>query len=223
MNPSELSALKSDPWLLSLPAEARDELIAVTIIKRYKRGEVLIRKDEDTADLFGLLSGRVRISAATFSGSELVFTSVLPGDWFGEISILDGRPRTHDALAAKDSTLAIVPRAAISQLCKQNQLVHRALVQLLCDHCRLAFSAIDDFLLLTPEQRLVGQLLRLADYKTTQPIVRINQQELSSLVGVSRQSVSKVLKKWEQSKFISLGYNSIELISVEQLSNIIEK
>ena len=225
MRPLITNLLDNNSWLLSLPEEARSELLSVASFRRVGAGHVLFRQGDSCADLYGLLSGRIKIGAITYSGNELVINTKLPGDWFGEIAILDGKERTHGAEAVELSELVIIPKAAITQLNTKNRAIHDALIALICRHCRQAFSAIDDFLILTPEQRLASRLvnLNLIENKA-QPIkLKLNQHELSCLIGVSRQSISKILKKWEQNKFISRGYNSIEVLSIDKIQALIDQ
>ena len=117
-------------------------------------------KGEPADGLYGLLDGEVRVSASTFAGDQILFARLLPGQWFGEIAVLDEGARTHDSHAIVDSLLAIVPNHAIRRICERYPAVYHALVALLCEHCRLAFSAIDEFLVLSPEQRLSRRLLQ---------------------------------------------------------------
>lgn len=217
-----IKLLGSNAWLRSLPEEACKELLSASILKKVQAGHVLFRKGDSSADLYGVLSGRIKIGATTFSGEELVINTKIPGEWFGELSILDGKERTHGAVTLETSELAIIPKAAIVRLRQTNRDINDALVGLLCRHCRQAFSAIDGFLILTPEQRLASRLVKLIKGREPPIALKLNQQELSDLVGVSRQSMNKILKKWEQEEYINRGYNLIEVLSVEQIQALIE-
>lgn len=208
-------------WLNTLSESARNELIQSSTLRRFEAGQVVLRKGDPPGALFGVVSGRVRVCAATFSGEELVFTSVLPGEWFGEISILDGEPRTHDSYAVEDSELAVIPNQAIAKLIQADSAVYTALVQLLCSHCRQAFSAIDDFLLYTPAQRLAKLLIGMVD-SSAQTLVKLSQAELGSLIGVSRQTTNKILSSWEEQAFIRRRYGAIEISSPEGLAKLVD-
>ncbi len=222
MHPSALDALNPDSWFFTLPLIARAELTDSARIRRFQSGHILYRKGDNDGHLYGVLSGRVKAGASTYSGSELMLTSMLPGDWFGEISILDGLGRTHDAVAVEETELVVVPKASIQRLCQQKTVVRQALVQLLCSHCRQAFSAIDEFLLFTPEQTLATRLLRMNRGEESLTPIRINQQELSSLVGISRQSINKILKKWERQDWIRIAYGSVTIVTEQALLMLIE-
>lgn len=212
--------LDNDPWLLTLPEIERTSILSEIRIKRFSSGQILIRKGDDGGNLFRLLSGRVKAGATSYSGGEITFAILQPGEWFGEISLLDGRERTHDSTIIEDAELAIVPKDAINRLCRQYPQIYQAVVQLVCNHCRQAYAAIDAFLLFTPEQRLASRLLQLNQATNSSALIKIKQQELSGLVGVSRQSINKILKKWEALGWISLAYNSVKINASEELSEL---
>ncbi|MEM7360418.1 MAG: Crp/Fnr family transcriptional regulator [Pseudomonadota bacterium] len=222
MSASMPHKLIDNNWLNSLPESARKELIGSSRVKQFESGQVVLHKGDPPGSLFGVISGRVRVCAATFSGEELVFTSVLPGEWFGEISLLDGEPRTHDSYAVEDSELAVIPNHAISKLIKTEPAVYTALVRLLCSHCRQAFAAIDDFLLFTPAQRLAKTLLGLANNAESNSLVKLSQAELGGLIGVSRQTANKILSDWETRGLIKRRYGAIEIRSGEALSTLLD-
>jgi len=141
---------------------------------------------------------------------------------FGEISILDGLGRTHDAYAVEESNIAILPTNKLSALYQKHSSVYDALVQLLCLHCRQAFSAIDDFLLFSPEQRLAKRLINLSENIDDNRLININQYELSNLVGVSRQTINKILRQWQAKNLIVRKYGAIEIIAPSYLIDLIE-
>ena len=211
--------LASNEWLGSLPETAREELIKAAKVQRYHAGQRVQGKGEAADGLYGLLSGEVRVRASTYGGHEIVFTRLFPGNWFGEIAILDGGLRTHDAHATVESQLAILPKRPLLALCDQFPAVYRALVSLLCTHCRMAFSAVDDFLVYSPEQRLANRLLLAAEVPRKR--ISMSQEELGALIGVSRQSINKILRKWEQRGWILRGYRALEVMDVDSLRRLV--
>jgi len=217
-----VDTLNNDPWLLSLSEAARKELLASTIIKRFDANHVLFRRNDEPCYLYCILSGRIRSQASTISGNELMFTSLLAGEWFGEISILDGLGRTHDAVTVEDSVLAMIPKDVVIRLSQRDVTIYQALVALLCDHCRQAFDMIDYFLLFNPEQRLAVRLLKIHENVDPSSEIKINQDELSKLVGISRQSINKILKKWETDGWIRLAYSSVLIEKEAQLYDLIQ-
>jgi CRP/FNR family cyclic AMP-dependent transcriptional regulator len=213
-------ALDDNPWLAALPVDARAELISAAKIRRFGKNERVHNKGGEADGLYGLLRGEVRVSATTFSGDEIVFTRLSPGEWFGEIAILDGGLRTHDSHTAAASDIAILSRPVLLRVCGRHREVYGALVSLLCEHCRLAFSAIDEFLVYSPEQRMAGRLLERLPLAGN-PRVMISQMELGSLVGISRQSTNKILKRWELRAWIKRSYRGIDVCDTTALRGLL--
>ncbi len=209
-----MNALLNEPWLQNLPLHIRDELVKVIKKKTYTAHQMVQRKHSPADGLYGVISGEVRISATTLTGEEIVFTRITKGQWFGEISLLDGGVKTHDGYTTTSSELAMIPKKDILFLSDHFPELHSALVGLLCQHCRQAFKAIDDFLLFTPEQRMAKMLLTRFDYYKP---VNISQKEMGALIGVSRQSTNKILKSWEHKNWINRGYKVITVIQPQQL------
>ena len=90
---------------------------------------------------------------------------------------------------------------------------------LLCEHCRQAFAAVDDFLLLSPEQRLGKHIITELDSLESNRVM-ISQQELGALIGISRQSTNKILKSWENKGWIKRVYRGIEVVEYKSLRSL---
>ncbi len=205
------------PWLDTLSTDARTALLYKAKTKTFSPGQMVHHKNSPADGLYGVISGEVSIRSNTLSGEEIVFTRIIAGQWYGEIGLLDGGNKTHDGIATTASQLAIVAKPDILSLCQQYPCVHQALVLLLCQHCRQAFQAIDDFLLCTPQQRLAKWVLSHVD-----PAGRLNikQKELGALIGISRQSTNKILKSWQQLGGIHIGYGELRVLDADTLADI---
>lgn len=211
-----IEKLRQNAWLAGLSDNARDILLRAAKMRHYAASQRVLTKHAGPEGLYGVVSGEVRMSAATVNGGEVVFTRLRPGDWFGEIALLDGGDRTHDGHAAVDTNIAILPKQTVLQLCDQYPEVYKALVALLCLHCRQAFSAIDEFLLYTPTQQMARRVLHLVDIHA-QNVLPLSQSELGAMVGISRQSANKILKNWEASGIIQRQYGGIKILNISKL------
>jgi CRP-like cAMP-binding protein len=196
-----IERLINNPWLAELSPESRQSLLKIVRFRHYVEHQQVHNELSVADGLYGVVSGQVRVSATTQSGEELVFAQIFPGGWFGEIALLDGGQRTHDAHATMDTEIAILPKQAVIQIYEKHPDVYRALVKLLCEHCRQAFEAINDFLLLTPAQRMAKTILTRLEVSSGN-YLPVKQQELGAMIGISRQSTSKILKAWESQGLI---------------------
>lgn len=207
-------------WINQLPEEARFDIVTSALKRSYNTDETLFHKDDKADAFYGVLSGRVRISATTYGGGELFATVLMAGEWFGEISVLDGKGRTHDACALEPTEMLLLPMAKLQNLMVKHPSIYRALVEVVCEKIRVAYSVIDDFLMCTPKQRLAKRLIYLSDLSVGD--VKASQEELSQLVGISRQSASKFLKEWESQGVIERRYGLIQLQRRDALESLIE-
>jgi len=217
MNASQLT---DNAWINNLSKEARGKLIEIARYRRYVVNQQVHQKMSDSDGLYGVISGEVRVSATTFDGAEIVFTRIHPGDWFGEIGLFDGGVRTHDATATLETVMAVLPKDPLLAICDDYPDVKHAIVNLLCSHCRQAFSVIDDFLLFSPTQRLAKRMLSIADASNNLTL-SLSQQELGSLVGISRQSANKSFRRWEQQGLIQRGYGKIKILDREAIESLL--
>jgi CRP/FNR family cyclic AMP-dependent transcriptional regulator len=212
--------LNNNPWLISLPANAQVELIKMARFKHYVKDQLVHRKGSQADGLYCVISGEVRISATTLKGDIIVFTRVQTSSWFGEIALLDGGNRTHDGHASMDTIIAILPKQAVMQACQKYPDVYQALVTLLCMHSRQAFDAINDFLLFTPAQRMAKIILERLKASENKEL-KIKQEELGAMVGISRQSANKILKAWEIQGWIKRNYGGLSITHMHKLYEIL--
>ncbi len=217
----KIEQLSHTPWLTGLSPEARKKLLTIAKFRRFVTNQRVHSKASTADGLYGVISGEVRVSATTLSGEEIVFARISPGDWFGEIALLDGGRRTHDAIATIETEIAILPKQEIMNICDNYPDVYRALVKMLCAHSREAFNAIDDFLFFTPAQRMAKIII--AQLKITQGnCLPLKQKELGAMIGISRQSTNKILKKWESHGWIHRGYGQLKIINENKFIEMLE-
>jgi len=216
-----IEQLTDNPWLRELSSEAQESLLHIARFRRYAENQQIHSKTSTADGLYAVVSGQVRISATTPNGEELVFARIQSGGWFGEIALLDGGQRTHDAHAVVETEIAIFPKQAVIQIYEKYPDVYRSLVKLLCEHCRQAFNAINDFLLLTPEQRMAKNILIRLNTGSDN-YIPVKQQELGAMIGISRQSTSKILKSWEAQRWIQKRYGGLEILDINELQDLLK-
>jgi CRP-like cAMP-binding protein len=220
--PSEQQALRdalsSDTLLAALPAGDIDWMITRGKVLRHQAGDRVHAKCAASDHLYRVLSGAVRISSASAAGRETILKYYGPGDWFGYIGLLDGGPRTHDIHACGPCVVFSLPRQAFEQLLARNPALYPPLTAMLCALIRETFSAIEDHALLTLSSRLAKHLITLADiYGVDHPAgrligLRLPQEDLSMLLGSSRQTVNRLLADWAKQGWIEVHYSQIVIV-----------
>jgi CRP-like cAMP-binding protein len=203
-------ALLASAFFRSMRPEEIDEILAFATVRRFPRGATLMGKGDDGSSLMAVLAGRVRIGNVSADGKEVTLNVIGPGEIVGEIALLDGRPRSADAVATEDTTVVVVERKDfLPFLLRHGALVERLLV-VLCDRLRRTSGALEDIALFDVPARLARVLVKLADDygRPTEAGIRIglklSQRDLSNLVASTRESVNKQLRLWREAGTIDL-------------------
>lgn len=187
-----------------------------------------MRKNDIADGLYCLLSGKIRISNVNQEGKEMVLTWLESGTWFGEISLFDGLPRTHDAFAELETSLLVLPAAEFHTLLGQHPDLYPHFMKLLCQRIRATFSLLDESGGLTLKGQLSKRLLLLANglgqSDSVEPGKEINasQESLAHMLNSSRQTVNKLLQELQSEGTLSVHYGKIVLQDIERLSQLSE-
>ena len=214
--------LKSS-WFNELPDSIVDQLVAICKPKKLQASELLHRKNDPADGLYCVLSGRIRISNYTIKGKELILTWLQPGNWFGEISLFDGLPRTHDAHAEEETELLKIPATAFSTLLARQPELYPHFTRLLCQRVRATFSLIDETAALSLKGQLCKRLLLLGEGMEQQKSadspssLSLSQESLALLLNTSRQTVNKLLQEIQHENAIELHYGKIKILKYEKL------
>ncbi|MFT5677263.1 MAG: CRP/FNR family cyclic AMP-dependent transcriptional regulator [Paraglaciecola sp.] len=214
--------LKSS-WFSSLPDDVVNQLVSLSKPKKLTPGQLLHLKNDPADGLYCVISGRIRVSNYTLEGKELILTWLQPGSWFGEISLFDGLPRSHDAYAEEASELLKIPSRAFALLLAQQPNLYPHFMRLLCQRIRATFSLIDETGSLSLKGQLCKRLLLLADGlehqapKTEDLGLSISQESLALLLHTSRQTINKLLQELQQQKLLTVHYGRISLLDKSKL------
>ena len=209
--------LARTPLFSAIPAALLDELAARARMVRVESRAVLFSKGDPGDRLYLLASGVIRIGVLSPEGREVTYALIRPGELFGEIAVLDGGVRTADATAMEASELLAVDRADVVGFLNRHPVQALHLIAVLCERVRRADTLLEDVVFLSLPGRLAKHLLVLAETLGSRaapggpPRIRLSQQELADHLGISRESVNKVLSKWEQAGLVTLGRGQITL------------
>jgi CRP/FNR family transcriptional regulator, cyclic AMP receptor protein len=223
---SLLGVLRRNRWLRDLPEDCIQDMVALARLRQLEDGERLHAKDDPPDGLYGVLSGAMRISSTGADGREAVLTVLSPGNWFGEISLFDGLPRTHDAHANGHTELLMIPRQGFQQLLERRPELYPHFMRLLCRRLRLSFAMLEDSALLPLPSRLAKRLLMHAhNYGQTEEqdgraAIQLSQEALGLMLNSSRQSINKLLKRLEQAGWLQTSYGQIVILDEAALTRL---
>lgn len=215
--------LVQNPWLAGIDKALAMKLIQIGQLKNYAEGSVIHARNAKGDGLYCVITGRIRASNFTIEGKELVLTWLMPGSWFGEISLLDSLPRTHQTTAEQDSTLLHVSTSAFKTLVSKMPEIELIFIPLLCQRIRSLFSILEDAGTLTLKQQLVKRLLFLASElgnKTgdESAMLEVSQESLAMMLSTSRQSINKWLNELRDDGIIELQYGGIHIPNLASLT-----
>lgn len=212
-----LERLSDNVWFAALPHALRVQMVKQCELLRLQHGEMLFRQGDPPSNLYALVSGELKTSSLREDGREAILAVLEPGIWFGEISLIDGLPRTHDATAIGQVDVLLLPRAAFDALMQQ-AVFARAIAGLLAGRVRLLYGIVEDATLRSTRARIARRLLLLArgdmaGMAQLRPRVPVSQEGLAMMLGISRQTLSKELRLLADDGVIALGYGYIEVVS----------
>lgn len=226
---SERQNIESGPWFSKLSLPLQQAILSRATVRRLRDGVQLGSRGQPAEMWCGVAKGAVRIGSVSLSGKQITLSYMEPGTWFGDISLFDGLPHTHDANAHGETTLLCVRRSDFKDLLEQHPELPLALLRLNCRRLRLMFDAIEDLATRPLAARLAKQVLLLAkSYGIEQgEEIRIGlqlaQEDLAQLLGASRQRVNQELKGFEREGAVRVEPTRLVVLSRDKLMAIAER
>ncbi|MDO5624036.1 MAG: Crp/Fnr family transcriptional regulator [Pseudomonadota bacterium] len=227
----EREAINNGRWFSSLSPSLRHDILRCAYVKRYADGELICARGEPAEQWIACARGAVRVSSTTLTGKQITLTYVEPGIWFGDVAILDGERRTHDAYAHGDTTILCVARADFQKILREHSELYEALLKLQARRIRLLFGQVEDLNTLPLRARLAKQLSHLvrsygvpslSSYDEVRITLQLAQEELAQLLGASRQRVNQELKAMEREGIIRIEPAGLVVCDRDALLRIAE-
>jgi CRP/FNR family transcriptional regulator, cyclic AMP receptor protein len=220
----KLSLLRSHPLFRDLPSAVIEHLGSYMKTRRVARGTTIFAKGDPGAGLMGVLAGSVKVSVASADGKDIVLNVFREGDVFGEIALLDGRPRTADAAAMSDCELIVIERRDFVPFLSGHPDVMLKFIEILCSRLRHTSEQVQDITFLNLPTRLAKTLLQLTGAGEEGPAAKrkaaITQREISQMIGMSRESTNKQLRAWEKRGWIKLERGGVAVLAPDKLAVI---
>jgi len=226
---SERNTIESGSWFSKLSAPLRSDILSRAFVRRLNDDALLSCRGEPAEEWVGVAKGAVRVSSVSLSGKQITLTYVEPGTWFGDISLFDGLPRTHDATTHGETTLLVVRKPDFKDLLSRHSELYEALLRLNCRRLRLMFDVVEDLNTRPLAARLAKQILLLArSYGVAQgEEIRIGlqlaQEDLAQLLGASRQRVNQELKGFERDGAVRVEPTRLVILSKDKLLAIAQR
>jgi CRP/FNR family transcriptional regulator, cyclic AMP receptor protein len=220
---SESAYLKQVTIFSSLNDDEIRDLTTVAKTRRFRAGEVIFHRDDPGQVLYIIKEGKVKICLISTDGQELSLVVFGKGEYFGEFALLDGLPRSADAVALENVVCYTVQRNDFHNAIMKNPRIAIEVMEVLVKRLRSTDQQVEDLIFLDVYGRVAKKLLELSETYGTKVEngmridVRLTQQELASMVGASRESVNKVMGHFMDKGVISTDKHRITIHSLNDL------
>ena len=212
-------------FLAAMSESDREALAAHWSVRHYGGDEIIISHDEGGRDVFFVLEGRACATIYSESGRAVAYRDIESGDIFGELSAIDGRPRSASVVALTSVKAARLPEAAFRELVEGCPTFAWALLQHLSLQMRRMTERIQEFSTLVVRKRLIRELLRLAgdagdavDHLTIEPAP--THFELAGKISTHREAVSRQMSAFAKRGFIEKQGGRLTLRNLEAFRNL---
>lgn len=202
-----------------LQEAVRNRVASYSVIKAFPRGKAIFSKGDDGSALFVVSDGVVQMSVPSLEGKSAVYSHIGAGEVFGEIALLDGSPRTTDAVAFTACTLIVIERRDFLQALHDHPEIAMRIIELLCSRIRRTTTQVEDLMFLDLKRRVAKTLLIMSSGSMQE--LAITQSDLSQIVGMSREMVNRQLQVWDRDGWISLGRRRIGVLKPDCLEQLL--
>jgi CRP-like cAMP-binding protein len=201
--------------------ERETEIARAGIVERsFKANEYICMRGDQFEYWTGVVTGLVRIGNVSRTGKAVSFTGLTAGAWFGEGTVLKNEARRYDAVALRDTRLALMDRVTFFWLLENSVVFNRFLVGQLNERLGQFMALLEYGRMLDATGRLARCLASLFNpilYPEPNPYLEITQEEIGALSGISRQNANQCLKRLEKEGLLRLEYGGVTIVDLERL------
>ena len=208
------------PWLPRLTAEERAYAVSELQITEALPGDLVCRIGRPVTYWFGVVDGLLKMSGENADGQSVTFTGLPPGGWFGEGTVLKREAYRYNIQALRKSLVAGLPVDSFHRLLDQSIGFNRFVMNQLNERLGQFIAAREIDRMNSPDLRVARSLAALFNpvlYPGVGEMLRITQQELAYLVGLSRQRVNEALATLEAQGLIKIEYGGLRVLDLEGL------
>jgi CRP/FNR family cyclic AMP-dependent transcriptional regulator len=205
--------LRSVPLFASFSEEPLRMLTTVVTRRSVTRGTIIMAAGDPTDSLYIVLSGRLKVMMSDADGKEVILTILGPGEFFGEMGLIDDAPRSASVVAIEPCELLAINRRDFKKCLAENFEMSMAVMRGLVRRLREADRKIGSLALLDVYGRVARLLLDMSETVDGQKMVtkRLPKQDIAKMIGASREMVSRVMKDLQVGGFIEMRGSTIVL------------
>jgi CRP/FNR family cyclic AMP-dependent transcriptional regulator len=225
MNSQEIETIAAKVPLFScLSSMDRSAICRIMIHKQFSKGETIVHEDDDEGQtFFVIVSGRVHVAVITSEGKSAILATLKPGDFFGEMAILDGEPRSASVIASEDCTLLMLYRKMFLDILQRYPKITIQILVEMSRRIRRANKHINTLSLMSVYGRVADVLLQLAKdqgQRVREMIIvpnRPTHQVIADMAGTSRETVSRIISQLQKKHYIVIDGKKLVILNEEKL------
>jgi len=211
----KLEAVKSVPLFASLSSDQVNRIASLTTTKNYIKENVIFFEEDDGDSFFIINKGHVKVAKFSDEGKEFILSMLGPGDFFGDMSLLDGSPRSATVIALEDTQVTILRRTEFHAVLREHPAIAIQLLAELSNRIREANRKIGNLALLDVYGRLARTLIdfaksegkELSDGRIT--FRRPTHQAIANMIGTSRETITRTLGDLHRRGYLELSGKEI--------------
>lgn len=218
----KIDILKKVPIFSEISSKDLEKIVAVTHHRKYRKDNMILIEEEAGQTMFILMSGQVKISRISEDGREVILAVMGAGEFFGELSLLDGQSRSANVTVIKDAEMLLINRDDFLNLLNEFPRIAIQLLRELASRMRKSDSQIKSLSLKNATGKVTGTIHRLAEdigIRTGNHVHIENlptQQDLANMAGTSRETISRVLQKLANEKYITRDGSKLIITDYER-------
>src|SRR5574341_386658 len=207
------AVLRSVPLFASFSEDPLRMLATVVTRRSVTRGSIIMAAGDPTDSLYIVLSGRLKVMMSDADGKEVILTILGPGEFFGEMGLIDDAPRSASVVAIEPCELLSIARRDFKKCMAENFEMSQAVMRGLVKRLREADRKIGSLALLDVYGRVARLLLDMAENVDGEKVVtkRLPKQDIAKMIGASREMVSRVMKDLQTGGYIEMRGSTIVL------------
>jgi len=210
-------SLKAVPFFTQLSEAELELLRSLASEKHYPKNAVVLTEGEMGDSLYMIQSGKVKVFIGDQEGREMILKILGPGDFFGEMSMIDKQPRSASVTTLESAVFLVLSHSAFEKCVEKIPRIANMVLRVLATRVREADRKIGTLAMMDVYGRVASTLLELAVNDNGKMVVgeKLSQQDLANMVGASREMVNRILKDLAERGFISVESKSITIINHE--------
>jgi len=206
--------LRNVPLFSELSDKDLDDISKLAATRTYPKNTIIISEGDDSDSLYAVLSGKVKVYLSDDEGREIIINILSDGEYFGELALLDDSPRSASVMTLEETKLAVISKAAFEESLSKNPAMALHIIRELSSRLRSLTRNVKSLALMDVYGRVARTLLDMAEPTGNDKLEirqKLTQRDIASMVGASREMVSRILKDLSTGGYITIQNKTITI------------